>query len=95
MSAEAAIKALKAIESLSKLMDLYDEFEEEEEPKTKRTKKSEVKQRIVYVKSEDVEANILKNITWINDDEEDIFCAMTMDNFEELHSRVWTWHKIK
>lgn len=80
MSAEAAIRALKAIESLSNLMDLYDEFDQEEE-------QPKVKKRKIYVKSDDVEAQILKNITWKNSND-DTLCPLTKENFEELLSKV-------
>lgn len=80
MAAKQAINALWALECLNKLMDLYDEFDEEE-PKIKR--------RIIYVKSEDVENELLKDIAWKNIDSDDSFCPLTMENFEELCTKVF------
>ncbi|KAM7352666.1 uncharacterized protein ACRADG_005102 isoform 2-T2 [Cochliomyia hominivorax] len=75
MSVETAIRAIRAIECLCKIMDLYDELEEEE-PKLKKRK--------IYVKSEEIETQVLKKIAWTNSDEDNTFCPLTMESFEEL-----------
>lgn len=82
MAAEQAINALWALECLNKLMDACDEFDEEE-PK--------IKKRKVYVKSEDIENQLLKDIAWKNTYSDDSFCPLTMENFEELCEKVCTY----
>ena len=78
MATERASRAILALECLKKLMDLYQEYEEAPPAKKRKT----------YVKSEDIEARILKDVTWKHTATEDAFIPMTIDNFEDIFAKV-------
>ncbi|TMW48211.1 hypothetical protein DOY81_006706 [Sarcophaga bullata] len=79
MTTDRACRAILALECLKKLMDLYQEYEEETPL---------VKKRKTYIKSEDIETRILKDVTWKHTDTEDAFIPMSMDNFEDIFTKL-------
>lgn len=69
--AEQAIRCIYALDKLHKLMNLYDVTDEQ--PTNK-----------MYISSKQIEEKLLKDIAWKSNEDDDTFCPINMEIFEEI-----------